>query len=222
MDGRGTAWIGGGVTVLALLVVGDRAAQVAVERVVAGRLQDCLRTPERPAVGIPGFPIVPDLVRRQLDTVTMSARDVDAGGVQVGELGAELHGVRQSGDTAEVDSLAGSGLVTYDDLSAVAPGVRVSYGGEGLLRMDMGLGLLGATATARPKLVGDAVVVEPERFSSAFTGDLDVGGFPAVTYRLRDVPEGLNLHMDPTERGIEFAFDGRDLSFPTAGGCPIA
>ena len=194
MDRRGTAWVSGGVAVLALLVVGDRAAQVAVERVVAGRLQDCLRTPDRPAVGVPGFPIVPDLVRRQLDTVTMSARDVDAGGVKVNELGAELHGVRQSGDTAEVDSLAGSGLVTYDDLSAVAPGVRVSYGGEGLLKMDMGLGLLGATATARPKLVGDSVVVEPERFSSVFTGDLDVGGFPAVTYRLRDVPQGVNLH----------------------------
>jgi hypothetical protein len=222
MDRRVTAWVGGGAVVLALLVVGDRAAQVAVERIVAGRLQDCLRTPDRPSVGIPGFPIVHDLARRQLDTVTMSARDVDAGGVKVDELGAELHGVRQSGDTAEIDSLAGSGLVTYDDLSAVAPGVRVSYGGAGLLRMDMGVGLFGASATARPELVGDSVVVEPERFSSAFTGDLDVGGFPAVTYKLRDVPAGVNLTMDPTERGIEFAFDGRDVEFPTSGGCPLA
>lgn len=201
-------------------VLGDRAANVAVERVVAGRIQDCLGTPDRPSVGISGFPFLPDLVRRDFETVTMSARDVNAGGVRVGELGAEMQDVRESGGTAEVDSLAGSGLVTYAALSEMAPGVKVSYGGDRRVQMQAGFSLLSASATARPRIVGDAVVIEPEQLTSPLTGMSNIGQLPAVTYRLRDLPQGVNVSMDPTERGIEFAFDGRAVSMRSDGGCP--
>lgn len=213
MDRRGVRWVGVGVaSATALLVLGDRTAHYAVERVVAGRIQDCLGTPDRPAVGIAGFPFLPHLVRREFDTVTMSARDVNAGGVRVGELRADLHGVRQQGDGAKVDSLAGTGLVTYDDLSAMAPGVRISYGGEGRIRVDAGFSVLSVSATARPRIVGDAVVLEPEQLTSGLTGVLDVGALPSISYRLRDLPAGVRVDMDPTERGVEFAFDGTDVA----------
>src|SRR5438045_2962768 len=95
------------VLVALLLVVADRGGQIAIERVVAGQLQDKLRSPKEPSVDIAGFPFLPQLITRDFDDVTLSVRDADAGGVRVARIDAHLLGVTQSGGGARVRNVDG-------------------------------------------------------------------------------------------------------------------
>ncbi|MGQ0631009.1 MAG: LmeA family phospholipid-binding protein [Sporichthyaceae bacterium] len=205
--------IGAGAA-LVLLLIGDRGGQVLAERVVADRIQDCLRTPDRPTVAISGFPFLDDLVRREIARMSLTARDVDASGIRVQEIRAEVRGAGQRDGQGFADSLAGSGLVAYEAMSAVAPGVGVSYGGDGQIKVGAGFGLLSASAVARASIVDGALVIEPGQVSTPLLGGLDLGALGPITIPLRQIPEGLRVTLNPTERGLEFAFDGTDITLP--------
>jgi hypothetical protein len=43
---------------------------------------------------------------------------------------------------------------------------------------------------------------------------MDFRDFPAIRIKLRDLPRGVNVHLDPTDRGLEFTFDGTDVVLP--------
>ncbi|MGQ0624933.1 MAG: LmeA family phospholipid-binding protein [Sporichthyaceae bacterium] len=207
--------VGAGVAAAALLVA-DRGGQVLVERTVAGRIQDCLRTPDRPAVAISGFPFLDDLIRQELAEVSLSARDVDASGIRIEEIQAEMRGVGRRDGKGFVDSLNGSGLVTYDAMSAVAPGVAVSYGGDGQIKVAAGFGLLNASALARASIVSGALVIEPGAVSTPLFGTVDVGALGSIRIALRQIPEGLRVTLNPTEFGLEFSFAGTSILVPEA------
>lgn len=197
-----------------LLVVADRGSQMVLERVVAGQLQEKLRSPSEPSVDIAGIPFLPQLITLKFDDVTMSVRDADAGGVRVARIDAKLRGVTQSGGGAKVDRVTGDGLLTYDALTDAAPRpLKVSYGGDGLVQVTAGAGGLQASAAARPKIVGDELVIKAERVSTSFTGSDKIAGVPTVRIKLRDIPPNLTVDVNPTERGIEFEFSGRNVLF---------
>lgn len=198
-----------------LLVAADRGGQVLAERVVAADLQDKLRSPDKPSVDIAGIPFLPQLISRDFDQVTLSVRNADAGGVKVARIDAELHGVRQAGAGARVRQVRGGGLITYDALTAVARGLKVSYGGEGLVAVSVGVGSVQASGSARPKIVGDELVIKPEKVSSSLTGSQDLGDVQAINVKLRDIPANLTIDLDPTEQGVGFDFSGTDVLFTT-------
>lgn len=219
---RVLAWAGVGLVGTAALLVGlDRGAEAFVERTVAGRLQDCLGTPQKPDVEIAGFPLLPDLVRGRLDRMDLTARDANAQGVRVEELRVQARGASRSGSAdgggGEIDSLAGTGLVSYEAMSAQAPGITISYGGDGQIQVAAGLGVLGGSASATPSISGGALVLQPERISTSLFGEFDLGELPPITFELRELPRGLEVRLEPTERGLEFAFDGTNVRLPDNG-----
>jgi hypothetical protein len=217
-----SAWTTVGVAATALgLVVLDRGAEMVVEHVVASKVQDCLGTPDKPHVEISGWPLLPDLVRGRLDHMTMTAHDanaqtnlIDTASVKVADLRVDADGVQRKGAGGKMKRLRGSGLVTYDALSEQALGMTITNGGDGSLKISGGLGILSGSATTTPKIEDGTLVLEPGQVSTSLFGNMDFRDFPAIRIKLRDLPRGVNVHLDPTDRGLEFTFDGTDVVLP--------
>ena len=208
-------WISAGVVVATIGLVGlDRGAEIVVERVVAGKVQDCLQTPDRPDVEISGFPLIPDLIRGRLEHLTLTARDANAQGVRVAELTVEGRGVERQGSGGEMDSLRGSGLVTYDAMSEQAMGMTVSNGGDGSLKVTGGLGVFSGSATTTPRIEDGDVVLQPGQVSTPLFGDVDFTDFPEIRIPIRELPTGVDVELEPTDRGLEFSFDGTGIRLP--------
>lgn len=215
---------------LALLaVVGDRGGKMLLERIAAGRMQDALDTKERPGVSLGGVPFLPDLVKREFGTVEISVRDADAGRIRVARVDAVLHGVKQRGAGVQASSIDGDGLITYPALGAAAREAtklpaKFGYGGDGLVKMTAGVVILGrdlsASASSRPRIEGDLLIIKPEKASSTGLDDetatAAVQQLPEIRIPLRDVPKGLEIDLNPTAEGMEFSFRGKDVFLASA------
>jgi hypothetical protein len=196
------------------LVVLDRGAEIVVEHVVAGKVKGCLQTPDRPHVEISGWPLLPDLVRGRLDGMTMTAHDANALGVRVQDLRVEAHGVERKGSGGEMNSLRGSGLVTYDAMSEQALGMSISNGGNGSIKVTGGLGIFSGSATTTPRIENGELVLEPGDISSPLFGNVNMGDFPPIKIPIRELPTGVNVNLNPTDAGLEFTFDGTNVRLP--------
>jgi hypothetical protein len=205
------------ILLLTLLVAADRGGQFLIERVVAGKLQDSFRSSAEPGVDIAGIPFLDQVITRDFDKITLSVRDADAGGVRVARIDAKLKNVRQEGGGARVGTVTGDGLITYDALTTAARGFRVSYGGDGLIKVTRTVAGVDASASARPRIVGQELIIKPERVSSSVTGELATGGLPTINVKLRDIPENLRIDLDPSERGVRFEFSGTNVLFVASG-----
>lgn len=224
---RAKPWI---ITLIVLAVltgVADRGGQLAIERIAAGRMQDALSTPDRPEVDLGGFPFLPELISQKFSEVTVDLTDADAGKVIVAEVHAELKGVERAGDGAHADEIVGEGRITYAALTqaakdAGAPIDQVSYGGEGLVAVTAAVTVAGreftATASGRPRIEGNVLIVKPERASTSLGGTTNTAALvPEIRILLRDIPKNLKIVLDPTENeGMKFTFSGRDVQLASA------
>lgn len=210
------------LTLALLLLVADRGAQFALERVVAGQVKDALSTPSKPSVDLGGFPILQELVAQKLDQVEVDIRDGDAGKVRLDRVHAVLRGVKQDGGGVQVDSITGDGLVGYDALSQAAKPLTVGYGGDGLVevtaRVQVGGADTSVKAAGRPRIEGNQLLIKPERVSAGAGGaDARVPvQVPEVRIELRDIPPGLKIALNPAEAGIEFTLDGTNVFLASA------
>ncbi|HEY3604541.1 MAG TPA: LmeA family phospholipid-binding protein [Sporichthyaceae bacterium] len=197
---------------LAALVLLDRMVLVIAGWVAARRVRHWLPPTERISVRVTGFPILLGLARRRLHTVRLIARGVRTEGVVLAELRVVARGVAVHRATGSIRALRGSGLIEYPALSAAAPGVTLSHGGDGTLRMSAGIGAVRVSATARPSIRNDALRLDPEALATGFAPAVSLRGMPTITYRLRELPRGLVFDVDPTERGLELVFRGDDIT----------
>jgi hypothetical protein len=211
------------ITVAAVVVVvgtlvADRGSKLAVERVVAGRIQHSLQTSQRPSVDLGGFPFLQELIERKFDHVTVDMVGASGGKVGVAHLHADMHGVTQQGKGIHVDSIAGDGNITYDAMTAAAAPLQVSYGGDGLIQVTGQVTILGralsASASGRPRIEGSTLIIKPERAATSVTGDAGQAAaeLPEVQVPLRNVPPNLNIVLNPTAGGLAFTFSGSDVA----------
>jgi hypothetical protein len=205
------------IVLAVLTLVADRAGQLAVERVVAGRMKTTLSTPDRPNVDLGGFPFLTELLRGKMRHAVIDLTDADGGKVRMARLHADLHGVSKHGDGFFVDSISGDGLITYEAVTEAAPPLNVSFGGAGLVRITTEVTVLGreltASASGRPRIDGETLVIKPEKVSTSETGDAGVAArlVPDIRVPLRDIPPNLIVTLDPQADGIHFNFQGTDV-----------
>jgi hypothetical protein len=212
---RIAAWTGIGAVVLAGSLLGlDRASAVVVEHATASKVQKCLQTAERPHVHISDFPLLPHLFSGRLHHLTLTAHDANAKGVRVADLQVDARGVSRHGAGGDARSLRGTGLVSYDAISANALGLRVSYGGEGTVKVAGGIGLLSGSGTLTPRIDNGNLVLQAGELSSPLLGNVDLQNFPPIRLPLRQLPTGLHVVLNPTQQGLAFAFDGTDVTMP--------
>jgi hypothetical protein len=81
------------LVLVTLLVVADRVAAVAAERVVAERIQADQHLSHRPDVTIRGFPFLTQLVSGHYDRVDLSVHGLHSGSLVVSRVVAHLSGV---------------------------------------------------------------------------------------------------------------------------------
>jgi hypothetical protein len=213
------------VAILIALPVSDVTARHVMQRVVADRMQNQLHTPHRPTVHLDGTPFLTQLISGRLSRVRIEMSDATACRVRITHAEAVLTGVRRAHGGAAVDSISGDGLLSYADLSAAVAPLRISAGAPGQVTVSGGLGPLGFTAAAAPRIDGSTLVVEPVS-ASASSGfgpsfDTDLSGMPPIRVQLRQIPAGLDVHLNPGADGLTFAFAGHDVALAAAG-CPGA
>jgi hypothetical protein len=183
-----------------------------VRRIAAGRVRAWLPPTDSVAVRVGGFPILRGPVRWRVHTVRLVARGVVTEGVRLDELRVEAHGVAVRRARGSIDVLRGFGLIGYPALSAAAPGITFSPGENGTLRMTAGIGGVRASATARPSIGEDLLRLDPEMLVGPFGTGVPLDVLPAVTYRLRELPVGLDFDLHPTARGLELFFRGTGVT----------
>jgi hypothetical protein len=185
---------------------------VVVQRIASARVRAWLPPTASVSVRVGGFPVLRGPVRWRVHTVRLVARGVVTEGVCLDELRVEARGVAVRRTRGSIQVLRGFGLIGYPALSAAAPGITFSHGGNGTLRMTAGIGGVRASATARPSIGDDGLRLAPEMLLGPFGRGVPLDVLPSVTYRLRELPIGLEFDLHPTERGLELFFRGAGVT----------
>lgn len=204
--------------VLATSVVVDLLVWAVVRRLAACRVRQWLPSAEQVSVVPGGFPILFHLACGRLGRVRLSARRVRvAEKVELDELTLDARGVALRRGEGTIRGLRGRGVIGYAAMSAAAPGVSVSYGGDATLRMTARFGAIRASATARPTIGGDRLRLDPQVLSPGILGGVSLAALPVLTYRLHRLPQGLDFVLTPTESGLAISFTGTDVVMPPQG-----
>jgi len=202
------------------VLVADRGGQFVVERIVANEVQKALSSPDTPSVDINGFPFLPQLISQKFDDVEVEVREADAGQLEVQRISAVLKGVEQARGGARVESISGSGRISYAAATRAARNFTISYGGRKSVKISGQVRIGGqtrtASATGRPRIDGNELVIRPERVSVDGTAAPVAGLIPDIRYALREIPRGLTIRLDPNQAGIDFSFDGENLTLSSA------
>lgn len=203
------------LVVAVLLLAADRVGQMVIEGVVKDQIQASLATPDKPWVDLGGFPFLPQLITQKFDDVQVEIRDADAGQIRVERVSAVLAGVKRAGVGAQVDSISGTGRISYAAAAEAAGGYTVSHGGKNLVKITGQVRFAGqtrnASATGRPRIQGNELVIRPEKVTVDGTTAPVAGLIPDIRYPLREIPAGMTITINPTAAGIEFSFDGENL-----------
>jgi len=175
--------------VVALLVVLDRVAVVAADRVVAARIQTQEHLQSRPSVSIGGFPFLTQALGGKYDDVTLTVHDFHRSVVPVDTISVTLHGVHvplgsvfsQHLSSVPVDSANARVLLTYANLNAYLQpkGITVSAAGVARLRVTgsvtVGGQKLSASGTATIDVTSDSLLL---RAANAVSIAVPLAGLP--------------------------------------------
>jgi hypothetical protein len=128
---RGRRWLIALVAVIALLIAADRIALVVAEDQLASRIQSSQHLAQKPSVGISGFPFLTQVLARDFNHATVDIHGLDANGLTVSDLHADLYGVHVNGafNGATVDTLDATAVIDYADIAS-ALSKQVSVAGQ--------------------------------------------------------------------------------------------
>ncbi|MFF2074887.1 DUF2993 domain-containing protein [Kitasatospora sp. NPDC058162] len=227
-----------GLAVLAGLLVGaDRIAVGVAEDEAADQLVKNGRMSQRPDVTIEGFPFLTQVISKKLDDVRISSDGltVQNNGQQVAlhSFKAKLSGVEVSDsmNSATVDSGAGSGVITYQDLAQLLPPasqlmggaslpvggnarLSLSYGGPGKVKASLGPVSVGE-ATVHNQ--GNTITVDGLKLSSLAEMFAGLGNrkVEPASFTLDSMPAGLQLAakdgVTPLPDGLQLSFEGKGV-----------
>ena len=175
-----------------LLLALDRGAAWAAGRVASSRADAAGAAGAD--VRVRGFPFLTQLLRRDVQRLTLTARSVTRGGVGVQDVSGELRDVRPTSWTAvRAGSVAVRATVPFAELERRA-GLRagsLSGAGGTTLQVRLSTSVLGrserAVVTAGVSLHGDDVVVTPR--------SLALGGLPGDASLLSLVRDRLTVRV---------------------------
>lgn len=209
-----------------LFTIADRLAVAAAESEAAERIQAKQGLSATPDVSIRGFPFLTQVVGGELDQVDVAMTGVEATAgsrkVRLGELTAELHGVRlENGYTRAVAATAtGTARISYEELrKASEQDVTLGYGGNGKLKVTGSLELLGRTVTR--SVLSTVSVVDGDTLrvrADSVPGE----GIPGIEDLVRErtdfdrevkgFPVGLRIQrVEATPDGLQISVTGQNV-----------
>jgi hypothetical protein len=219
------------IVLVGLFVAADRIALHFAESEAASKIQSARNLPQKPTVGIGGFPFLTQLVSSKFDEVTVTSPELTVndgkGGpdVRLQNFRIDGKGVRVTGNYTGIvaDSGTGSALISYADLSAALPNhLTVGYGGTpgkvkvaGKFDVPV-LGPENVSGTADVSVV-DGTSISLSNLSGLGGVDPTVGGlvsaFLQPKLQLAGLPSGLRLDsVQAGPDGIAVAVSGANVS----------
>jgi DUF2993 family protein len=220
---RGRRWIIALVILLGLLIAADRVGVMVAESVMASQIQKDQKLSQKPGVSISGFPFLTQVVSRNFGHVTADIHGLNASGVPISDIHADLVGVHvNSGfNSATVDSLTATAMLSYADLSnavtqqAGLGTVTVSQGGPGQLKATYSLaGVSVSGDVAVTLLAGNQIEL---KYAGADTSLLNQvigtpGGFD-VKIPLGNLPFGIQLKtLSFTANDVDIVATGQHVA----------
>ncbi|MFJ5780024.1 DUF2993 domain-containing protein [Streptomyces sp. NPDC093094] len=213
------------VTVGATAVIVDRVAASRAESRTAKAFQRGMGTPERPAVDVRGFPVLPQLASGTLRHVDITAQDIPARDTSrplpVTRLTLGLDGLQTSGeaDQANARAVDATAFLSYEDVSD-ALGLEIAGDSEpGRVKAQLILPFSGQVTVSTT-----VTAISANRI--AFTEvTITQGDLPAVgrallnkvltePVQLRNLPDGLHLRsVTATPSGLYAHLTGDDVTF---------
>ncbi|CAL9299859.1 MULTISPECIES: DUF2993 domain-containing protein [unclassified Streptomyces] len=204
-----------------LFTIADRLAVAAAESEAADRIQARQGLSATPDVSIRGFPFLTQVMGGELDQVDVAMTGVEATAgsrtVRLGELTAELRGVRLENGYARAvaASATGTARISYEELRKASDhDVTLGYGGNGKLKVTGGIELLGRTVTRSvlstvsvvdgdtlrvraDKVPGEGIPGVEELVRERTDFDRQVKGFPAGLriQKVEAAPDGLQISV---------------------------
>jgi hypothetical protein len=152
---RGRNWTIVLVVLIGLLIGADRVAAAVAENQLASKIQQSQKLSQQPSVSIGGFPFLTQVLSRNFGHGTVDINDLNARGVPISHIHADLRGVHVSSgyNSATVDTLTSTASLTYAALSTAVTNnagigpVTVTRGSTAD-QVKAGYSLAGAAVTA--------------------------------------------------------------------------
>jgi hypothetical protein len=203
---RGRRWLIALVVVIALLVAADRVALVVAEDQLASRIQSSQHLSQKPSVSIAGFPFLTQVAARDFNHATVDIHGLDANGLTVSDLHADLYGVHVNGafNGAMVDTLDATAVIDYTDIASALSkqasiagqqigSVQVVADGPGQLKATYSVLGISFSAVISISLSGpNSLRLTSSQLSSSIA---DLGFNPNIdqTFDLSGLPFGISL-----------------------------
>ena len=188
-----------------LLVAADRVGVVIAERTAATKVQQEQGLPQKPSIGIDGFPFLTQVANHDFSHVTVDIRGLEPTGVPITDLHADLYGVHvdSSFNGGTADTVDATAQLSYSDISAAVTKeagvgqVTVAEGTGGQLKASFGIAGVNVSATVAVTLAGpNTIKLTTGQVQTPLSGFgisiPDTSGF-TVSIPLGTLPFGIQL-----------------------------
>ena len=215
------------LVIIVVLLIVDRVGNYIAERVAANTIKSSQGLSSTPDVDISGFPFITQLIARDFDKITVTAKDVpiqkDRDLLNLSRLQIVLHHVTAPVDLSSVhaDTATAAATVSYAELSKRL-GVDVSYAGNGRVKASKSLTIAGTPVTLQ--LTAAPAVVD----GVLSFGQVAINGLGSLQLRIPDnvrqifeqqfslqgFPFGLRVQsMSVDSDGIQLVLAGSNLTY---------
>lgn len=228
---RGRRWLIALVVLIGLLVAADRVSLVVAESQLASRIQSSQHLSQKPDVSIDGFPFLTQVVARDFGHATVDIHGLNADGLTISDLHADLYGVHVNGafNGATVDTLDATAMIDYTDIAAaiskqmnvagVQVGtVQITPAGNGQLKASYSVLGISLSADVQVTLAGPNTLELRSGQVSSSIADLGFNPNFDTKFDLSSLPFGITLtELAYTSTGVQISAVGHNVNLSQNG-----
>lgn len=221
---RGRRWLIALGVLIALLIAADRIGVAVAQSMLASQIQKDQKLSQKPGVSISGFPFLTQVASRNFGHVAVDIRGLNASGVPISDIHADLNGVHVSSgyNSATVDTITATAILTYSDLSKAVEDqvdgigtVTVSEGTAGQLKATYDLaGITVSAEVAVTLLPGNQLELKSGKIDTPLSGlGLGTPDNFDIKLSLAAIPFGIQLKsLNVMPNAVDIAATGHNVA----------
>lgn len=221
---RGRRWLIALGVLIALLIAADRIGVAVAQSMLASQIQKDQKLSQKPGVSISGFPFLTQVASRNFGHVAVDIRGLNASGVPISDIHADLNGVHVSSgyNSATVDTITATAILTYSDLSKAVEDqvdgigtVTVSEGTAGQLKATYDLaGITVSAEVAVTLLPGNQLELKSGKIDTPLSGlGLGTPDNFDIKLSLAAIPFGIQLKsLNVMSNAVDIAATGHNVA----------
>ena len=197
-----------------IFVVGDQVARSYAQNMLASKIQSD-GFPVKPTVSIKGWPFLTQVAARDVRTIDISASDVQEGKLDISSINATASGVHlnSSFNGATIDSITGTGLITFSSVASAAGAQGVTISADPSAGPDIAKVSAGPlNTTAKVVQTGASRITVQVQSVEGIPASV-IGGLPDYTIDVPNLPVGLQITgVSVTSQGVEIQISAHNTT----------